>query len=251
MLKALVREFPLSAPLYRVAGDFYWSVRSYKTRLERRRYDRWQHEELERAIMLSLAYVRELSGDIAEFGVFDGRYAKIECRLMRLYGHKRNLHLFDSWAGHGKYSEADKAAPETHTGQWPVGGSPKQVPPDDLKSELEREYSNGAIKIYQGFFADTVSRISPGSKFAFVVLDANLYSSTLTALDYIFSRRHVVPGAMFLFNGWNTSAASPEASVRRAWQETVEKYGIKYSDEGPYAILGRRMIVQSYAGVSL
>jgi len=203
--------------------------------------------QIESAIAMSLAYIRDnVEGDIAEFGVLAGTYAMLECRWLAAYGQSRQLHLFDSWGGHGPLSATDMGIPEVHSGQWNSERISGQMPPDELLRRLSKLYTRHLIRIHQGYFVKTLPDIQRSMRFALIVIDANLYSSTNTVLSYLFSHGHVSEGAVLLYPGWNTSRASPNSSAQRAWNEAVEKFKIHYSDEGRYAPKGAKFIVHSY-----
>jgi hypothetical protein len=203
-------------------------------------------QDVERAVVFAIQYIRDLEpGDIAEFGVFTGRYAMLEARELAAYSSTRAIHLFDSWSGHGPFDEKDLQAPEVRSGQLSSGPQAGQIPPDVLLRRLKRIY-RGPFHIYKGFFVDTVKMIPPQTKFVMVVIDANLFSSTDTVLNHLFGNHHIAEGAVLLFPGWNLGRASPEQLARRAWSLAVERYKIRFSDEGRYYGKGAKFIVHSY-----
>jgi hypothetical protein len=203
-------------------------------------------QDIERVVVFSIQYIRDLEpGDIAEFGVFSGRYAMLEARELASYDSTRAIHLFDSWSGHGPFDEKDLQAPEVKSGQLSSGPLMGQIEPDALLRSLKRIY-RGPIHIHKGFFSDTVKTIPLEAKFVMVVMDGNLFSSTNTVLNHLFSNHHIAQGAVLLFPGWNLGRASPDQLARKAWSLAVEKYKIQFSDEGRYYGKGAKFIVQSY-----
>ena len=76
-------------------------------------------------------------------------------------------------------------------------------------------------------------------------LDCDLYKSTIEVLDHVFSGNRIADGCAVFFDDWNTNRSSPLLGQRRAWRETVEKHGVRFSDGGDYAILGHKFVVHA------
>jgi hypothetical protein len=247
-IKTALRSAPIVAPVYMAAAGIYHLATNQRLARAKRNTLRLIDADIDRAITLAIQYIRELGpGAIGEFGVYNGRYTFVECRELAAFSQTRDIHLFDSWMGFGPLSEDDRRAPEVRSGQTTSAPHATQMPPEQLKAKLERIYRGGVIHLYRGFFGETVSTMPKDLKFILVVMDANLYTATITVLDRLFNFGHVLEGAMFLFPGWNLSAASPNHGVRRAWAEVVARYGISYSDEGRYYSKGAKIIVHSYS----
>jgi hypothetical protein len=225
----------------------YGLVLRHRSRRALAHSQRLGDQEIEKTIVFALQYARTLEpGDIAEFGVFNGRYAMIEARELAAYGSSRAIHLFDSWAGYGPFSEKDMEMPEIKSGEYRSEPRSDQVSPGILLGRLKRIYS-GPYHIYKGFFKDTVSKIKPETKFVMVVVDSTTFSSTATVLNHLFANRHFAEGAVLLLPGWNLSRASPDQMVRHAWALAVQKHDVKYSDEGRYYSKGAKFIIHSYS----
>src|SRR5256886_5820768 len=58
-----------------------------------------------------------------------------------------------------------------------------------------------------------------------------------TLFRSVFSGNRIADGCVVFFDDWNTNRCSPLLGQRRAWRETVEKHGVKFSDCGDYAVL--------------
>jgi hypothetical protein len=76
-----------------------------------------------------------------------------------------------------------------------------------------------------------------------VHIDCDLYESTIDVLDYLLAHHHLADGCAIFFDDWNCSNASPAFGERRAWNEMVEKYQIRFSDCGDYSIYGHKFLV--------
>jgi len=79
-----------------------------------------------------------------------------------------------------------------------------------------------------------------------IVMDCNMYTSTFTALNYVFLNKMISEGAIILFSDWGVNRASPDFSSRKVWREMVLKYNINYSNSGTYSWGGQKFIIHSY-----
>lgn len=138
------------------------------------------------------------TGTAVEFGVGKGESTRIIADHMPVIG-------FDSWLGLPDY--------------WRPGfpaGSFAYMPPDIARVDL-----------VDGWFEDTV----PGFDFAafdigLVHFDADLYTSTKTALDYI--GLHLRTGTILVFDEWH-GYEQCEDSEQRAWREFTADSDITWS----------------------
>ena len=106
-------------------------------------------------------------------------------------------------------------------------------------------YDADKVLSYGGWFADTLERIRPQTKFAMLHLDCDLYQSSLEVLDHVFAKNRISDGCVVFFDDWNTNRSSPLLGQRRAWRETVDKHRVKFSDCGDYAVLGHKFVVHA------
>jgi hypothetical protein len=113
----------------------------------------------------------KIPGDIAELGAYQGGSARLICEVKGA----KALHLFDTFEGMPAVNSEDaKFFPE---GSW--------------KSDLEsvKAYLAGfpGVHFHKGFFPETARPVE-NLRFSFVHLDADLYESTLTGLEFFFPR---------------------------------------------------------------
>jgi hypothetical protein len=156
----------------------------------------------------TLGYALKLApedGMALEFGVYTGR----TLTAIAAARNGREVYGFDSFQG----------LPEDWRSPHPAGTFRTDSPP-----EVE------GADIVVGMFADTLPGFladHPGPV-AFLHLDADLYSSTRTVLEHVGPRLR--PGSVVLFDeyfnylGW-------EQHEHRAWQEFVERTGIRFRYE--------------------
>ncbi len=198
-----------------------------------------------------------VEGDIAEFGTASGFSAYTIARAMAIYREAyakriaqfgmppKTLHLFDSFQGLPRPDDAvDLDSPYVQSGVWQEG-TYKALTEEELTALCASAYDADKVLTYGGWFAHTLPRIRPGTRFAMLHLDCDLYKSTIEVLDHVFSGNRIADGCAVFFDDWNTNRSSPLLGQRRAWRETVEKHGVKFSDGGDYAVLGHKFVVHA------
>jgi hypothetical protein len=146
------------------------------------------------------------TGTVAEFGVYKGNSLTA---IARHFG-DRIVHGFDSFVGlPEQWGGTDKGV-----GAFDVGGTPPTLPVTN-------------VEFHVGFFDMTVPVFATGAHppFAFVHLDADLYSSTRLVFDHL--QRMFVPGTVIVFDeyfgyhGWHLHE-------HRAFMEFLEASGLEY-----------------------
>ena len=199
-------------------------------------------------LIMGVAYAvhSAVPGDIAEFGTHTGRTARVISTAMRLYRCNKNLHLFDSFEGMPEATAApDLENEHVKTGVWGKG-SLKGISPDKLRRQCAKSVGVDAVKIYKGWFSETLSQIPTETKFSVVHVDSDLYLSAREVLDYLFARSMVSEGAMFFFDDWQCNRASNDSGERRAWKEVVALHNVEAENMGCYGWAGHKLIVHSY-----
>ncbi len=160
----------------------------------------------------------DITGDIAEFGVYKGETAKILHHLMP----DKKLLLFDSFTGLPKQvikEDCDgKVRPQTVN----FGSTSK-------KEVIKYINGNDNIFIYEGIFPQTTEAVT-NHTFCFVHLDADLYQSTLDGLRFFYPR--LTPGGSILIHDYNhdwegvTKAVDEfEKSIPEQFVHMVDMYG--------------------------
>ncbi|MEW5721600.1 MAG: TylF/MycF/NovP-related O-methyltransferase [Thermodesulfobacteriota bacterium] len=200
-------------------------------------------------------HIGAVDGHIAEFGTASGLTASALCYALgeseKIYRQVdqwhgigvRNVYLFDSFEGLPEIrSDVDKASPHVVAGVWGKGGCYVLDAPS-LRSVCEQYLPADRIRIFSGWFEDTLPTLDPEVRFGLVHLDCDLYESTLQALDFLLANGRLSDGCALFFDDWNSNRASPRLGQRRAWRECVEKYGLVYDDGGEYAGTSRKFIL--------
>lgn len=150
---------------------------------------------------------QNVPGDMAELGVYNGGSAYIISENIS----QKTLHLFDTFAG---IPEDDSC----------VGGHKK----GDFSSKLYlvEEYLQGKnVKFHAGFFPETTKEINTDIQFSFVHVDADIYQSTISAIDYFYPRLAV--GGMILFDDyeWQKCPGVKKALLERFSPQMIKPCG--------------------------
>ena len=160
--------------------------------------------------LLSQVIVQGVPGDIVEIGCHAGESTVVLQRMIQELDPSRELHAFDSFQGvpqgdsadEGVYKPGDMAASET---------------------KFNENFARVGLKlpaVHAGWFEQTL----PGSlpkQIAFALLDADLYRSTLQALEAVYPR--LSPGAICLLGVyWD-----PQTKVAMTTDKKYKSPGVK------------------------
>jgi hypothetical protein len=160
-----------------------------------------QHDLIEFALRASA-----VDGHYLEFGVFTGGTIRFMAR--RIDG--KTIHGFDSFEG----------LPEAWSG-FSLGRKAF-----DVKGRMPRVPAN--VRLHKGFFDASLPRWlaqNPGPV-AFIHIDCDLYTSTVTILDLL--APHLVPGTVILFDEY-FNYPNWEQHEFKAFQEFVVAHSVKYT----------------------
>ena len=145
----------------------------------------------------SLNAVKDLAGDIVEIGVYKGGTARLICELK---GNK-NLYLFDTFEGLPNTKDDDSFVQKG----WLHNTSVESV------KKYLANYEN--VHFLKGVFPETSAPVS-SKKFSFVHLDANLYQTTLDALEFFWPR--MTSGGRIVCHDYNTNSMP---GIKKAFSE--------------------------------
>jgi len=134
-----------------------------------------------------IVYSKNLSGNVAEGGVFEGYYAK---KINNAFP-DRKLYLFDTFSG---FDERDVSTEEGDT-----KSKAKHFNANITEAELVASMPNpDNIVIRKGYFPDTAADID--DSFVFVNLDFDLYNPTLSGLEFFYPK--MVKGGVILVHDY-------------------------------------------------
>lgn len=147
-------------------------------------------------LLLLLRKVEEakIPGAFAELGVYRGSTA----RLIHHYSPGRTLHLFDTFEG---FHPEDIGSEQRSTG---LRTSKARFANTSLEAVLRRiDGAPDAIQPHPGRFPESIPDALQDERFAFVHLDADLYSPTMAGLAFFYPR--LSRGGVLVihdYNGW-------------------------------------------------
>lgn len=131
---------------------------------------------------------KNLPGNVAEAGVFQGDFASLINELFP----KKQLYLFDTFTG---FDARDIAAEEGYEND-PLRGEYFKKTSVDLVMSKMKHPENCIVK--QGYVPETLQGVE--DQFCFVNLDMDLYQPTLAALEWFWPK--MVPGSVILVHDY-------------------------------------------------
>lgn len=156
---------------------------------------------------------RNISGEVAEFGVFRGVFSSVINRTFP----NRKLFLFDTFDGFDDL-EAKK--------EFELGNCSDTFIESHKKTSVEQmldnlPYPNQAI-VCKGFFPESITSEAMESKYAFVSIDVDFEKSTFEGLKFFYPR--LSEGGYIFIHDYNTAHLK---GVKRAVKEYEEYLGKK------------------------
>lgn len=132
-----------------------------------------------RSVFDRLIEVRRLPGDCIEFGGFRGGLSFFLALCIRDLGLAKRVFMLDSFQG----------LPPTDASL--DGPFERGMMASDLQSVLRQRAALGIdalLEVRAGWFDDTLGQMPPAAQFCLAHLDADVYGSTRTALQYLLPR---------------------------------------------------------------
>lgn len=128
-------------------------------------------------LLNQIEYIKNsnIPGNIAEVGVYKGTTS----RLFHDSFPNREILLFDTFEG---FDERDinyhEEVSDASSGGW------------DVSLEEVKKFigTSKLIKIFPGYFPDTIKNVDPNNKYALVHLDADLFKPQLSGLEYFYPK---------------------------------------------------------------
>jgi hypothetical protein len=201
------------------------------------------------------AYASAVPGHVAEFGTMSGSTATTLASAMRGEDQRyrlsekkhgiaeRSLYLFDSFEGLPQTNNAvDAASPHVATNVWGPGVA-RGLTASELDDACSAILGRDRVKVVAGWFNETLPRLSGDLRFAVVSIDCDLYESTAGVLEYLLGRQTYSDGCAVFFDDWYCNRGSPQFGEQKAWADYTAKYNIRFTDWGPYSVVGRKFIL--------
>lgn len=143
-------------------------------------------------LLLRTVIENEIQGEIAELGVFKGETA----RLIHNYCPERILNLFDTFEG---FSLKDLSKENEQIRNSKAVNDFKDTSIDSVISFINPKNSN--VRVFKGYFPESVSKKLEQTIFSFVHLDADLFEPTRNGLEFFYPR--VSSGGIILIHDYN------------------------------------------------
>jgi hypothetical protein len=189
---------------------------------------KWGHRAHCALLEIEIDYVKELlaeiraehiSGDIAEFGVFEGWWVNSLWEYSEALDLHRNIYGFDSFQG------LSKPHPELDSDYWKEGMyacSPDKVSANVKAAERPR------IKLIPGFFEDSLAtrEAQAIASFCYARIDCDIYEPALQCLRYLGPR--LSSGAILVFDDWPHQLGIGEQRAFQDWLPVVPQLGFEF-----------------------
>jgi O-methyltransferase len=143
-------------------------------------------------LLLRTIIENKINGEIAELGVYKGETAK----LIHHYCSERTLNLFDTFEGFA-YKDIFKENKQIRNSE--SVNNFKDTSVDYILRFIEPQNSN--VRVFKGYFPETVNKKLEKTIFSFVHLDADLFVPTKNGLEFFYPR--VSPGGIILIHDYN------------------------------------------------
>lgn len=138
---------------------------------------------------------RSIPGDVIECGSYQGATGLLLALLGREHGMKQNYLLLDTFCGPPAPSRFDGART---AGEFAQSAGHAAI----IQQQAEQLGVADRIRVHQGLFSDTFAALRKNpQRFAFSHIDANIYSSTLEACEFVLPRMQ--NGGSIVFDDYN------------------------------------------------
>jgi O-methyltransferase len=170
------------------------------------------------ALNLAMHYVQMsgLEGDYLEFGVWRGNTFAAACYLARKRRLPMNFYAFDSFEGLPETREKDASGHQMYK-----GGTFDCTEAEFLRNVQRTGADMKRVITVPGWFEDSLRPENPKlaalRKAAVVWVDCDLYSSTVSVLNFLASRLQY--GTLVFFDDWLAFRADPNCGEQRAFRE--------------------------------
>ncbi len=174
---------------------------------------------------LSLVLHNGIVGDVVEFGCYVGTTSLFLQKTLLDSGQKRQLHVYDSFAG-----LPEKTAPDIS----PAGEQFKAGELRATKAELIKNFQHAGLEIphiHKAWFGNLTEADVPSS-ISFAFLDGDYYSSIMDPLNLLWPR--LTAGAVILIDDYQSEQLP---GVEKAVTEWSKNHTFNVSVESSLAII--------------
>ena len=205
----------------------------------------WRYNALKRlSVVCAQPKVDCSAMDLYQFGVFTGRSMRgISLTLNKTNVPFRKFYGFDSFQGLPEEAtslSADAKYEKAARNNWAAGlfnaaDIYKTYSFRTLRAKIKHYIDDSRVELIKGFFNESLTPTIAarlGMRPAlYVDVDADLYSSSLQALDWLFQMKLIVPGVTVIgYDDWDFGGPQGE---QRAHREIAGRYGVTFKRVEP------------------
>lgn len=160
--------------------------------------------------------INDISGDYVEFGSWGANTLRCAYEQMPDFGPRRHMWAYDSFEG--LPPAADER--DDHPG-WRPGSAAGQGGVDAFHAACAAHgIPRDAYTAVEGYYSDTVAHLPPDAPpvdIALAYIDCNMYSSAVTALEFL--RPRLKHGMILAFDDWFCWTPTTVSGEREAFEE--------------------------------
>jgi len=198
-------------------------------------------EEIFRKAM-DFVWNNRLEGDYLEFGVYQGKSFAAAFRFAKLFGLKSmKFYAFDSFQGLPKISGVDaEGFQHYHESELSCGLA------EFKKNICGRGVDPRRVVIIPGWYNKVLNEETKKKlqikKAAIIMVDCDLYASTISVLNFITD--YLQAGTIIMFHDWFSYRADPNRGEQKAFREWLKKNPqITARQYQKYALYGNSFII--------
>jgi tetratricopeptide (TPR) repeat protein len=198
------------------AEDSPWGLRAYNALVT---LECEYAQELLREIA-----TKQIPGDIAEFGIFEGWWVNFLWQATESLALRRRIYGFDSFEG---LSEPHPDHDHTFWKKGQYACSLEQVSKNVKTAERLR------VKLVKGFFESSLHSAEAllAEQFCYVRIDCDIYQPALQCLEYLGPR--LADGAIVVFDDWPHLRGLGEQRALEEWLPSVPHLQFEFLFYGP------------------
>lgn len=160
-----------------------------------------------------------IEGDYCEFGVYTGRQFTHAYKAITKFSQDTRFYAFDSFEGLPKPEGVDLVYPQFAQGAF--SATRKEF----MRNIKSHNVNLSRVDVVEGWYSDTLNDSLPEkiglSNVAIVVVDCDLYSSTILALNFLTDL--IVDGGIIIFDDWHLFRGHPDLGPQKAFNEWKSK----------------------------
>ena len=209
---------PISDVIYKIINKAVRPILKRPSIMNSLNYNRFEN-----IFRLTMKYIvsNKIEGDYLEFGVYQGESFTTAYRFAKIFGlTKMKFIAFDAFQGLPEFSGVDK---EGHH-RYDEGEFSCSL--EDFKKNIcENGVDPARVKIVKGWYDKILNEKTKKKlkikKAAAIMIDCDLYASTVPVLDFVVD--YLQEGTVIMFDDWFSYRANPNRGEQKAFNEWLKK----------------------------